>query len=53
MRTGNRIIAGIGIFTVLGLLLMIGTGQVGFGEGMAILIVLAIFVLPGLINLTR
>jgi len=49
----NRIIAGLGILSVLGVFYLIGSSQVEFGEGIVLLVILALFVLPGLIRLTR
>ncbi len=44
----KKIIVGIGIFTVLGVLYLIASGQIKAGEAYALIIVLIIFVLPGL-----
>ncbi len=53
MLNGRNIGAGIGLFAVLGVFYMIGSGQVEYGEGIVLLLILVLFVLPGLIRLTR
>lgn len=53
MGRGRKIALGVILLLLLGSLATIFSGQISFGEGIVILFVLVVFVMPGLINLTR
>ncbi len=53
MGRGRKIIGGLGLLMLLGIFIAIGSGQIEPGEGITLLIILVLFVMPGLINLTR
>lgn len=53
MGRGRKIAGAVILLLLLGSLASIFSGQISFGEGIVILFVLVVFVMPGLINLTR
>ncbi len=50
---GRKIAGGVILLLLLCSLATIFSGQMTFGEGIVVLFVLVVFVMPGLINLTR
>ncbi len=43
----SRVLSGIALFTLLALVVLIGAGVIGIGEGIAILVVMALFLSLG------